>query len=207
MIFPGNVAGRISRPRDCVFAVGIPTSQVEFEEKQEIDDTFAARFNTYARYEKTIAEPLRYAGQMLTKIGVRVIQGLSLPVFSALFGDERVHVIVLFSHWLDETVESEGAIEFAEGMVGTARILAAVPEHAAGVFDLCVCHPIDLVGRLRSERSRLLLHFRKLSVHPSVCLSFYKALFCQLARKPNSYLHVFAALQSSLRRRIDGRRD
>lgn len=193
----GGVADRVSKPRDCAFAVGIPTSEAGYRQSlQAPGEPFAKRFGTYAQYWNQIVRPVQSLADRVTRFGVRLVRDLTLDGFGSLCSDEKVHAVILFSHW------AEDSVEFFDGFASIEAVIETVPTEGSGVLDLCVCHPLDLISQLRKDRPGYLIHFRQIEAQPRFWLSFYPALFLSLHRSPRSYLDAFTDLQTALLNRL-----
>jgi hypothetical protein len=193
----GGLAGRISRPRDCTFAVGIPSSEAVYRHRlQAPGESFAKRYGLYDQYEHQVVRPLQALADRATRLGVRLVHDLTLDGFGSLCGDAGAHVVILFSHW-DQT-----SVELHDGFASTQAVIDSVPPEGAGVIDLCVCHPCRLVSRLRHERPGYLIHFRNIEAKPRFWLTFYAALFLSLHQSPRSYLDAFTDLRIKLLNRF-----
>lgn len=191
-----GLADRVSRPRDCAFAVGIPTSEDGYRRSlHSPEESFVRRHGTYDRYWHEIVRPFQLLAHDVKRFGVRLVRDLTLDHFGSLCRDEDVHVVILFSHW------DESGVELYDGFASTDRIIERVPDQGSAVLDLCVCHPCELVSRLHAERNAYLIYFRNIEAKPRFWLRFYPALFRSLHRRPNNYLKAFTELQISLLQR------
>ena len=95
-----DLPNRVSRPRDCVFAVGIPTSEPGYRQSlQAPGERFAKRHGTFSQYWHQIVHPFHLLTERVTRLGVRLVRDLTLAEIGSLCSDERVHVLILFSHW------------------------------------------------------------------------------------------------------------
>jgi hypothetical protein len=183
------VTQRISRPQDCVLGFGIPTSAERFlaSRRHGFPGCFAAGFSGLPDYEAQVLEPFRRIGAQIREVGARVVTDLTLDQYGDLFRDGRIHAVILFSHW------GEGFIELRDGPAGSAAIVRTVPQDFAGIIDLCVCHPEELLPCLRATHPDSVIHYIAANATPILWLSFYRDLLRLL--RPGMRTYMAAALE------------
>jgi hypothetical protein len=119
----------------------------------------------------------------IERTGVRIAREVSLARFSSLLGEQGVDVVILFSHW------HRSAVEFADGLKTVSEIIDAIPTTFCGILDLSICHPLELVKRLKAERPNIaMIRFATVLTTPRLWLFFYLALFKTLSAKDIAYL-------------------
>lgn len=189
-----SISNQVVKPSDCVLVFGIPTCEEDFEDAK--DDTFGRDFVTncsrvwYKYYDEAISH-LEKIEPHLKKLGVRVIHGLKLSDWRSLFNNNSNKVIILFSHWKDDSVE------FFDGMATSDTVVKQVPEDFEGIIDLCVCHPTNLAIKLRNHLPpSSLIRFIDKKTTPYKWLYFYWAVFTILHDSEVSYLE---ALEQSVK--------
>lgn len=175
----------ITRPEHCIVGCGIPTSERAFRLSTEDQDAarrrFAHRYNgLLAPYLRQVIVPFRRLSSRFARLGVRVVEDLTLAGFTRLFGD-GVHAVILFSHW------DQDAVELSDGFADASAVVAATPATFDGCLDLCVCHPAGLMPLLRQQRPSCHLRWVTASVTPVVWLIFYLNLFRLLRRQTATY--------------------
>ncbi len=188
-----NIASRFFRPEDCVLGFGIPTSAAGFwgSWRRACPDSFVQSFpGRYSQYNRDVIVPFGRLEPRFRRLGVRVVPDLSLERFATLFRDSRTHAVILMSHW------GPHFVEFRDGPADCDELIAAVPESFAGVIDLCVCHPQELVPRLRACRPKCLLHYIAAEATPIVWLHYFNDLFFHLRQGKRSYLDASLELQT-----------
>lgn len=119
---------------------------------------------------------------IITALGARIIHELTLSEFGNLFANKNIDVVILFSHW------NENTVEFYDGLYEVSVIVQKVPPEFGGIIDLCVCHPERLAIELRQERPRCLTRYANNIATPSFWLYFYLALFRFLSDCNLTYL-------------------
>ncbi len=178
---------RITRPENCILAFGIPTSERGFREslahQERARERFAEMFNgLWMPYLGEVARPFQRLYPRFRKLGVRIVTDLTLAGYSELFRADRVHAIILMSHW------TRNAIEFHDGFADVPMFVRATPEDVPCILDLCACHPEELIPILRAERPCHLVRFIKREATPGVWLYFFWELFVLLRRGSFSYI-------------------
>ena len=113
--------------------------------------------------------------------GLNIDYKFSFERFKELLGQD-VQVIILFSHWIDNS------IEFLDCLVTIEQFVEAVPENYTGIIDLCVCHPKPLVYALRKKYPNNIVRFTDTVSTPSHWLVFYEVLFTYFYHNNSSYL-------------------
>src|SRR5437660_4940776 len=151
------ISRRIITPKDCLLSFGIPTSREEFfEAKQNPNnrDFAVNHYASWAKYYSDIVGPLDLVEPAIRSIGVRTIHRLTLSEFRRLLFEDRVRVLIVFSHWSDESVE------FAEGLHKVSEVIESIPKDYSGILDLGICHPECLYLGVLSSREGCLLSYR-----------------------------------------------
>jgi hypothetical protein len=182
-----DVATKIVKPRDCILAFGIPTSEADFRaDLRSVCKDFARNFNgLWARYEAEFIDPLVKVERIIRNLDTRVVHGLTLARFGALVA--TADVFILFTHWIGEQVE------FADGLQPIAPIVEAIPQTYAGILDLCVCRSDRFAAAVRSARTGCLVrHVAERAVTPAYWLYFFMVLFKYLEHHDTSYLNAVA---------------
>jgi hypothetical protein len=180
------VTQRISRPQDCVLGIGVPTSAERFLASR-FPGCFASSFSGLPRYETEMLEPFRRIGGQIQQLGARVVTDLELDEYGDLFRDGRTHAVILLSHWGDRF------IEFHDGLADVGAIIQTIPKDFAGIIDLCVCHPKELVPCLRATHRDSVIHYIAANATPVLWLSFYRDLLRLL--RPGTRTYMAAALE------------
>jgi hypothetical protein len=175
----------VTRPEHCAMGFGIPTSETAFRERVErppaAHSSFVSPFDGVVPYWSQVIYPYQRLAPRYKRLGVRVVEDLTLAGFSALFRGEGVRAVILFSHW------GEDAIELSDGFADVPAVVEAVPESYDGYLDLIACHPQRLMPKLRHERPRCNLVWVTTEVTPVLWLIFYERLFQRLRRQPVLY--------------------
>ncbi|MGC2237741.1 MAG: hypothetical protein WA584_16375 [Pyrinomonadaceae bacterium] len=189
-----SVSNHTLKPSDCVLVCGIPICEEDFWDAKDdgLERDFA--INCCPVWDKYYVEAICYLEKIepyLKKLGVRIIHRLKLSDFRNLFDDNLNKVIILFSHWKDDSVE------FFDGMATSDAVVNEVPENFEGIIDLCVCHPTNLVIKLRNHLPpSSLIRFIDKKTTPYKWLYFYWAVFTILHDSEVSYLE---ALEQSVK--------
>lgn len=170
------------KPSDCVLAFGIPTCEEEFGNAKS--DALGRDFvikQVWHEYDFHFVSHLKKIEPKMRKLGARIIYDLTLEKFGELFRDASNKVVILFSHWTDETVE------FFDGMKTEKEIINVVPKDFDGIIDLCACHPKSLALKLRNHLPEFSLVKRTdVENTPRIWLYFYWAVFTALNDSNNS---------------------
>ena len=183
-----NISERIIKPENCAVAFGIPTSKQAFERdgSDEVANKEFAKLYRWAwgKFEAEIVNPFEKVVPVITGLGVEVCAEATLEDFGQLVRNERFDVVVLFSHWGDES------IEFHDGFAQVPSIIEKIPSDFDRILDLSVCHPKSLVEALRRERPDCLIRHIELEkeVTPGIWMYFYLALFKHLKHSDVTYL-------------------
>lgn len=178
-----SIARWITVPGNCILAFGIPTSeQVYLSNHNDVEGRFAKAFDSWPKYRDQVIQPYESVAPRTSRMGVRVVQDVTLEKFGELFSEREVHAVILFSHWSDD------AVEFHDGLMDCDLVIERVPFEYRGIIDLCVCHPAKLVKRLRKMRPNCLIKWIDAKATPAIWMYFYAALFLYLKRGKRSYL-------------------
>jgi hypothetical protein len=166
-------------------ALGIPTSRECFEKARGSDRShYAKRFlGGWEQYYDLLGADLQRMERLLRRWGVTMAVDASVDSFADLF-TRGFDVVILFSHW------DKGAVEFSDGLSPVPAIVQRIPAAYAGLLDLCVCHPLDLVSRLHSERPALVVKYTAAEAAPDFWVRFYEIVFHQLHSRDLTYLQV-----------------
>lgn len=170
------------KPSDCVLAFGIPTCESEFWDAQ--NDSLGRDFLKNKIWEKYDFQFVKYLNKVeprLVKLGLKIVHKLTLQDFGKLFRDSSNKVIILFSHWKDNTVE------FFDGMATEDEIISVIPNDFDGIIDLCVCHPNNLPIRIRNHLPPTsLIRYTNVKNTPVIWLYFYWSVFTILGDSKDS---------------------
>lgn len=175
------------KPSECVLAFGIPTSEEEFWEAKEdpTRDFVSNCCPVWQVYKCDVVAHLEEVTPYLKGLGVKIIYGLKLSDLRRLLTDNSNKVVILFSHWRDDSVE------FFDGMASADAVVDEVPADFTGIIDLCVCHPVRLAIKLRDHLPlESLVKFTSSKSTPYKWLYFYWAVFTILDDSDVSYLEA-----------------
>lgn len=178
------------RPEECIIGFGIPLSEEAFRrhlQDSECRDFVKSQRLTWEKYRYLFADPCAKVLKHLQTWGVTVVEELTLPRLTAIFLHPP-RVIILFAHWSD----ADGTVELAEGLVASEQIAAVVPGDYAGIFDLCVCHPRNLVVLLKEKCSDCLVKFTDINADALSWIYLYEVLFKILSTQPTDYFEALA---------------
>jgi hypothetical protein len=195
----GGIAGRITRPENCVLGFGIPTTPEAFLESHRYGPAgcFAQSFSTpngnadVNAYQMEVIVPCQRLGTEIRRLGALVVPDLTLAGYNRLFHDPKTHAAIVFSHWGGDYIELQ------DGPASAGAIIAAIPQSFAGVVDLCVCHPEALISPLRASRPQCLIRYVSVKATPIIWLHFFRDLFHYLRRRPTSYLDASIELAAA----------
>jgi hypothetical protein len=170
-------------------AFGIPTSEkVYLSNRNDVKGRFAKAFDSWPKYRNQVIQPYERVALRASRMGVRIVQDITLEKFGELFFERKVHIVILFSHWSDD------AVEFHDGFMDCDLVIERVPFEYGGIIDLCVCHPEKLVRQLREMRPNCFIKWIDAKATPAIWLYFYAALFSYLKRGKKCYLEVLEEL-------------
>lgn len=169
------------KPADCVLAFGIPTCEDEFWEAREDSERDFVKNQIWEKYNFQFVSHLRKIEPRLVKLGLKVVHKLTLQDFGELLRDSSNKVVILFSHWKEDTVE------FFDGMATEDEIINVIPSDFEGIVDLTVCHPQNLAIRIRNHLPPTsLVKYADIKNTPLIWLYFYWAVFTILSDSNNS---------------------
>jgi hypothetical protein len=154
-------------------AFGIPTCEEEFLDAKEstIGRDFVIGQNSH-QYDVQFLSYLRKIEPKFIKLKVKTVHKLTLEDFGRLFQDSSNKVVILFTHWKDNTVE------FFDGMATLDEIIKVIPNNFDGIVDLCVCHPENLAIKIRNHLPPTsLIRYTEVENTPYKWLYFYWAVF------------------------------
>lgn len=179
------VTQKMTKPRDCVLAFGIPTTREEFfhalREPQGRD--FAPNcWQSWQDYHYQVASFMERLLPPLEALGLTIVRGLTLQDCGKLLRCTQYSVIILFSHWRDD------AIEFADGLAPAQAVIREVPDSFQGIIDLCVCHPDSLAIELGERWPHSVVKFTDVETTPVFWLYIYLAVMNILSKENTTYL-------------------
>jgi hypothetical protein len=167
---------------ECCLSFAVPTNEAEYyiQADNPANRDFVPRHcASWTKYYFEFARHIPLVDESLFKRNVRVVRAITLDRLAALFDTYRV--IILFAHW------NERSVEMADGLVSIPDLVHAVPPQFTGMFDLCVCHPIELVLALKRNRPNCVVKFTNRPATASTWLWFYEIVFRVLERGDRSY--------------------
>ena len=182
----GCITEKIIKPSRCVLAFGIPTCKKDFFEDQKSDNKdFAKLFKkNWSLYYDQVIFYLEQLEQQISQPGATIIKKLTLSNFGQLLSNKKFDVVILFSHW------KENSVEFYDGLQTTSKIINEVPTEFSGIIDLCVCNPKELRIALDIERPNCVVKFADKEELPFFWLNFYRILFKYLQQKNKNYIEA-----------------
>jgi hypothetical protein len=197
-----------ARPRDCVFAVGVPLTEAGFK-ASALDATRVPRYRSLLTavpmpgqslwnvYEATIAQPIDSALRRMESVGVQVIREVSRAHWAQLFRDPDCVAVVLLTHFNPE----HGLAELGDGYVEMPTLAAGVGDFT-GVVELVACHSANEVPKLRPLAApNGQLRCWSAPMDALFWPHFFAALFETLAQQPTPYPVAFQRLWLAVRKR------
>ena len=169
---PSALSEREASPKDCVMAFGVPTNEEEFSASIDAENREYTRqyFGGWPQYERYFVSRVQHVAPLYEALGVRVVYGLRRTDLPALF--KNASVVTLFTHW------AASGVELFDGIVSLPEIVMSVPEQFSGTFDLCVCHPDELVDLLLRDRPLCSVKYMSTrKAQPEFWLTLYEALY------------------------------
>ena len=136
---------------------------------------------TWPQYYVEIVRHFEKVRPHLLRCGVTIDTGVTLEGLPKCFAGQR-EAVVLFAHWTKRSVELDS------GLAGIDDIVSCVPANFTGVFDLCVCHPLELVKAVKLARRECLVRFTNTTATPAYWLHFYRILFETMQQESLSYV-------------------
>ena len=149
------------KPHNCLLGIAVPLSREQFfhDLKPETEKDFvksrARRMQLNAEALWTIDyEPMvRFVNittRELMNLGVTVITNFTLNDLTKI---GNMDVFTLIAHWN----ENKSTIELNDKMVTTETLVGQVPVDFKGIFDLTVCHSINLQTAIKKRFSNLVI--------------------------------------------------
>lgn len=134
----------------------------------------------WSKYYHQFIRELEFIKPKLIDTGLKIKHNLTLVDFHQMFN--TYCVVVLFSHWKDDTVE------FYDGLKNISEIVEGIPSDFHGILDLCVCHPDGLALLIRKKKPNCLVRYIPKKATPLFWLNFYLVLFTYLKSIDLPYL-------------------
>jgi hypothetical protein len=178
------------RPDECLIGFGIPLSEEAFQRQAQSPDSrdfIRSQRLTWNSYRFRFADSCQKVLEHLRLWGVRVVGELTLQAFADAFS-RPPRVIILFAHWSD----TDGTVELADGLVSCERLVDLVPKDFSGAFDLCVCHPRQLVVLLKQKFPDCPVKFTEKQANALSWIYMYEVLFKILSTEPADYFEALA---------------
>ncbi len=194
-----GVARRIVTPRDCVFALALPTTRQEYDvDRGRRDKEFAGIYPVWERYRQEVAAPAQRNLSRMEKLGATVVRRITLGDFGRLFQREFA-VIILMAHYRES-----GAIELADGFAEVDAVLEVIPRDAERILDLGACHPWPLTLAVRRRRRDVFVRMTDDKATPAIWLVIYHHVLRELCWRPQAYLRAVEKIILEVRKRTDG---
>lgn len=182
---PQSISKKIIKPENCIMAFGIPVSKKRFKDHQLSNKAdFAKRFINWSQYHHQFVSNIEKVIPAIIQLGVSIEPELRLKDFEHLFNKNKIDVVILFSHW------NQNSIEFDDGLAHIQSIVRKIPQDYYGILDLCVCHPDDFTKILRECRPNCLIRYTHQKATPYIWLYFYTVLFNYLKDYNSTYLEA-----------------
>jgi len=181
------ITRRVVKPRDCVVALGIPTTREAFFHALRTPqgrDFIPNRCPDWQDYYFQIASYTDRLVPLLEQLGAEVVRDVPLKGFGELLRREQHSVVILFSHWHGE------AVEFADGLAPVSAIIREVPNSFRGIIDLCVCHPDSLALQLGDKWPHSVVKFTSVETTPAFWLYIYLFVMRILNHEDTTYLNA-----------------
>jgi hypothetical protein len=200
------------RPADCALVVTVPLARAEFmadiHSGTDFLDQFRARQRTrllevlWTVSEANVATAATIIARARRR-GVTVCERSGLADFARCL--EQYAVVTLVAHWRSARFRNnefeDPGVEFADGVVGVERIVAAIPAGFSGVLDLSVCNSTLLAEQVRRHRHFGLVIANPFPVPLDIWMDLYDAAMRLVQHEGASYQDAVFMVQSSLRRR------
>lgn len=183
----------VLKPKDCVLCFGIPVNEAELDRAVvDVRKDFFHMFESVIKYRTEVIEPYLHVKEYLEAYGLRIHTDISLEDFRAKFHDKTNKVIILFSHW------SNNSIEFKEGLIPFERVSDCIPHNYPGILDLCVCHPTAWIESLEKTHPALIKRYlsnaeetesenEPRGATPAIWLHFYRLVMKYLLDEELTY--------------------
>ena len=140
-------------PSECTILFAIPTDEETFREHARTPhrrDYVVNRVRSWPRYHYQFVRHFTQVERFLRSLGVTLRANAALTSLTSACSSSQV--VIVFAHWTREGVELD------DGVTTLDAFVEAVPNLFGGILDLCVCHPLPLVLKLRTDR-RCLIRF------------------------------------------------
>ncbi len=175
----------IVKPEDCALLIGIPLTLEDHMRKKHCEDSMSLLEPIWSKYESQVVSPyLKQLKKTYSTTGVKITEKANLNHWKQAVCHSELKVVILFSHF------SSDSVEFDDRMVKSTEIVNAVPQEFDGVLDLCVCHPVSLVEKIRVERPNCLSKFIDHTATPIIWMHFYAVLFQLLRQEELTYMQA-----------------
>jgi hypothetical protein len=168
-----NLATQVIKPRHCTMLFGVPTTWESHwrhlrtkPENQRQRDFVPNLLNVWARYEREIVIHVNKVLPWIRAWGVRVVENATMEDFCRAFQDEETRVVILFSHWKQDTVE------FDDGLWDISEIVSGIPHSFVGFIDLTICHPENLAFTIERDRPGCLTRYINIDAYPVVWMNY-----------------------------------
>jgi hypothetical protein len=176
-----TVFGRVTKPGQCTWVLALPATKDDFYASQaRATSEYTKRFWHWPEYRREFLDDYEPLRELLLSLGVHIVENASIEDFRTAWHREAA-ATVLFAHW------GEDGVEFREGKVASLDVANAIPSTAVATFDLCVCHPQELVFMLEATHPFLIKKAIWKLADPKYWCMFYTALFKHLASHERSY--------------------
>ncbi len=203
---------RIIKPTDCVLAIAVPVTRQSFEAQLERPGRgkLVGGCTDWQRYRRNFADRAATLLPRIRRLGARVVTNLTRDDFGRLLRGNP-EVVILLAHWKEPQPESsdrtKDAVEFADGFIEVADIVARIPPDAESFIDLSVCTSEPLSVAIKRDRPLCLTHsMPKRRVTAIVWLTFYTSLMHHLRQRDSTYLEAINDVAIEYWRQSHGRK-
>jgi hypothetical protein len=182
------------RPGGALVLVGLPETEEAFLRTLATPESYSSQFTLggWPRYMHQWVRPLKRFISRVREFGVDTVCETSLHDIGSRISLKPYSSILLISHW------TSSGIELSDGFARPSELCEQLPSEFAGIFDLCICHPIELLHQMRTSRPLCNIRYTPQKVRPEYWLIFYESLFRLCASGRHSYGSAWELLAASL---------
>ncbi|MGH9763237.1 MAG: hypothetical protein ACREDR_06115 [Blastocatellia bacterium] len=120
----------------------------------------------------------------IASMGCKIVHNLTIEDFERVLSVERPPVMILFSHWKDNSVE------FADGVFDIFGIIERIPNAYSGILDLAICTPKSLAVEVARRKENCLVRYSDTKATPYYWVYFYLVVFKILSEYRVTYLQA-----------------
>lgn len=131
---------------------------------------------SWLNYKLELTDPYFKLKKGFGKYGIDFIDRCTFEEYKAIIKDPRNNVVILFSHCINNG-EADEAIEFADTMVLSNKIIDTIPDEIARTYDYSVCRCKHLKELFQIRKGKNICGTSENFIPLSIWIYIYSRIF------------------------------